>query len=93
MGEMAEDFGIIREHHRQRKEKNRNAFAILLAEIKRLHHVRQITEYQYRIDGKIDIYPSNHKYHILKTGKRGHYNSDIKSIEALIGGQDGRSIR
>lgn len=35
--------------------------------------VVKITDYQYRINGLVDIYPIHRRYHILKTNKRGEY--------------------
>ncbi len=35
--------------------------------------VVQLTPYQFRIDDAIDLYPKNHRFHNLKTGKRGFY--------------------
>lgn len=35
--------------------------------------IDQKTEWQYRIDETLDIYPRNHRWHNLKTGERGSY--------------------
>jgi hypothetical protein len=35
--------------------------------------VRKFTDYQYRIDGFIDLYPTNRAYHNIKTQERGIY--------------------
>ncbi len=37
------------------------------------YSINQYSEYQFRINGVIDVYPIHHRYHILKTGKRGEY--------------------
>lgn len=44
----------------------------ILALQERGRKVEQITPYQFRIDGKIDLYPVNGLYHNLVTGKRGY---------------------
>lgn len=35
--------------------------------------IQKITEWQYRINGTLDLYPVNRRYHNIKTGKRGDY--------------------
>lgn len=35
--------------------------------------VVKITDYQYRINAILDIYPTNKKFHNIATGKRGKY--------------------
>lgn len=35
--------------------------------------VERKTEYQFRINGVLDIYPTNAKFHNIKTGKRGSF--------------------
>jgi hypothetical protein len=70
----------VKDEQRKYKQNNRDLFLSILDEIKDSHEVIQLTEYQYRIDGKLDIYPSNRKWHVLATGKRGQYRniSDIR---------------
>ncbi len=40
----------------------------------------EITPYQIRIDGSLDIYPTNKKWHDLTKNKRGHYNRLIPFV-------------
>lgn len=35
--------------------------------------VQKLTDYQYRINSRLDIYPRNKRYHDIKTNKRGSY--------------------
>lgn len=35
--------------------------------------VRKITPYQFRIDDRLDVYPTNARWHDIKTGKRGGF--------------------
>jgi hypothetical protein len=37
------------------------------------YEVQYLTDYQWRINGTIDIYPTNRRYHNLKTQERGDY--------------------
>ena len=39
------------------------------------YDVRMITEYHFRIDGRLDLFPTRGRWHNLKTGKRGNYQS------------------
>lgn len=43
-------------------------------------NVRELTPYQYRINGEIDVYPIHNKFHNLKSGRRGGY----KDVEQFI---------
>lgn len=44
------------------------------ARLEEKYTVKYLTPYQWRINGKVDIYPVNRRYHILATNKRGSYN-------------------
>lgn len=35
--------------------------------------VVELTPYQYRINGFLDLYPKNGRFHDLRTGERGNY--------------------
>jgi hypothetical protein len=45
----------------------------------------EITEYQIRLNGKMDVYPTNHKFCILNSfgGKWGQYNRIEELLEKL----------
>lgn len=38
--------------------------------------VTELTPYQFRINGIIDLYPVHGRFHNIKTGKRGFYPAD-----------------
>jgi len=40
------------------------------------HHVEQKTEYHFRIDYLLDVWPTHNRFHNIKTGKRGGYKSN-----------------
>lgn len=73
----------IRNDRRKYKQNNRDLFLSFLEDIKGMHKVVQLTEYQYRIDDTLDIYPSNRKWHLLKTGERGQFRN-IEQIKKLL---------
>ena len=45
------------------------------------YKIKQLTHYQFRINDKVDIYPTHNRYHILKSKERGGYK---KLDEVLI---------
>lgn len=49
--------------------------ARLYKQLCKRYSVKKFTEYQWRINGIIDIYPVNEKYHNIKTQERGSYAS------------------
>lgn len=48
--------------------------------------VVRVTEFQFRVNGQIDLYPTHRRYHVLKTGKRGDYGSALNCVRNRIGG-------
>ncbi len=48
------------------------------------YRIEPLTEYQYRIDGVIDIYPVNKRWHDLRSGERGSYNEMIHFIQSRL---------
>lgn len=39
------------------------------------YKVEPLTGYQFRINSRLDVFPTNQRFHNIKTGKRGSYNS------------------
>lgn len=85
MGDMAEDFRAMRDHQRAYKQSNRDKFESVLKTLKEQYTVVELTPYQYRIDGILDIYPSNKKWHLIPTNERGRFRTveDIAKVLAL----------
>jgi len=73
----------VKRNQRTYKQNNRDLFLSFLQELKDTHKVIRVTEYQYRIDGVLDIYPSNSKWHLLPTGERGQFRNISKIRELL----------
>jgi hypothetical protein len=38
--------------------------------------VRKLSDYQFRVNEQVDLFPTHRKYHVLKTGKRGSYGGE-----------------
>ena len=48
------------------------------------YEVRMITEFQYRINGALDVYPTNNKWHNIKTGERGTYSQLTRFVKSVL---------
>lgn len=61
------------ERQRVRKAKVRNFTKCELQDLceEKGFEVKHLTEYQIRIEGKLDIYPTSRKYHLLTKNERG----------------------
>lgn len=70
-----------REAYKQRRDKR---LAVRTKEILALtelgYTVEMKTEYQYRINNLVDLFPVNNQFHNIKDNRRGHY----KNITAFI---------
>lgn len=51
------------------------------------HSVRQLSPYQFRINERIDLFPTRQRYHDLKTQRRGSYGgeSPLEVVARLLG--------
>lgn len=43
-------------------------------------NVKVFTPYHLRVEGVLDIYPTNRRYHYLPTGKRGTYTQNVYDL-------------
>lgn len=51
--------------------------------------VRRITDYHYRVNEVLDLYPTSRRWHNLRTGKRGGYGHEttIEICRRVLGGR------
>jgi hypothetical protein len=68
-----------REIHRDQKEaraerRSRNAEDILALRNDGFEVV-ELTEYHFRVNGIVDFFPTNRRFHVLKANRRGFYKS------------------
>lgn len=47
--------------------------------------VREFTEYQFRINGFLDVYPVNRRWHDIKKNQRGGYADIFAFVDKYIG--------
>jgi hypothetical protein len=43
-----------------------------------------VTEYQLRVDERLDLYPVNRRWHHLPTQERGHYTSALQVARRFL---------
>lgn len=67
--------GAWREYRRAQQERRAARLPVQTEAILALRgkgfDVRQITDYQFRIDGALDLYPIHRRFHDLRTQRRG----------------------
>lgn len=88
MSELADDFRAMREHRRRQNEKRRDRNVEWIERFRQDNpdsEVEEITPYQFRIDGFLDIYPTNQKFHNIETGKRGFYHTIAQIVKQESG--------
>lgn len=63
------------QYREDQKERRQTRLPIRQQEIEELaelgYSIEKKTEYQYRVNGVIDLYPIHNRWHNIKTGKRG----------------------
>lgn len=69
----------LQERRADRRERRTQEIFALAADG---YHVKPLTPYQFRINGKLDLYPTCNRYHNLVTQKRGSYQ-ELKFIVRL----------
>lgn len=66
-----------KEYRDEQKQRRQERLPVRQREIEKLselgYSVVKLTEYQFRVNGAIDLYPIHRRYHILKSGSRGTY--------------------
>lgn len=83
MSDIREYFKHDREVRQKRKAAQRpQRIQEILDLEKKGYKVKEMTPYQFRINGQVDIYPTNAKYHIFKGNYRGHYK--VGELEDFI---------
>lgn len=72
--EMIEMFRAMKEAGRQNKAEARARRTTFLGElVDEGFKIHRFSDYQFRINGRIDIYPTNGKWHDVVTNKRGSF--------------------
>lgn len=53
------------------------------------YDVKMFTEYQFRINGRLDVYPVNRRWHDIKENQRGDYEDIFDFCKKLFRNQEG----
>lgn len=74
----------------QARKREAEFWAKMKSRLEEKYSVKYLTEYQWRINDVVDIYPVNRRYHILETNKRGDYRDMHHFLSKLFGRQNAR---
>src|SRR4051812_13942311 len=76
-----DESALWREYRRAQQERRASRLGPRTDEILALQgkgfHVRALTDFQFRIDSTLDLYPIHKRYHHLPTEKRGDYHNAL----------------
>lgn len=85
-----------REYEQAQRERRAARLPIRTQEILDLRgdnfDVRPLTEFQFRVDGRLDLYPTHRRYHDITSGHRGTYHNAyavaVRYCRPVRGGAD-----
>lgn len=81
MSEIGDDF---KEYRKAQQERRAARLPVRTKEICNLvmdgYSVERMTDYQFRINDRLDIYPIHNRYHDIKSGERGGF----KTLKGLL---------
>jgi len=84
------DSDLWREYRRAQQQRRAERLPKRTDEILALrgkgYDVRQLSDYQFRVDGALDFYPIHRRYHHITTGKRGDYKNPLSTAIRLLKG-------
>ncbi|HNX02159.1 MAG TPA: hypothetical protein PLE33_05945 [Candidatus Cloacimonas sp.] len=79
--EQVENFRMMNDHNRFSKAQARDSRTEqIIALSKYGYDVKELTPYQFRINGILDIYPTRNKYHFLPMNKRGEIDKPYRQF-------------
>lgn len=86
MSELGDYFKDLRDHRRDQRDARRSAEWEVFQRIATAGYVVvKMTEYHYRINGRLDLYPTNRRFHDLKDGERGSYRDALLIVKGILG--------
>lgn len=84
MGDEGDYWRDVNAHFKKKKQERDSRIRPIienkLEKLSKKYSVEKKTEYQYRINEVLDIYPQNQRYHDIKKNKRGDYQNMIKFV-------------
>ncbi len=87
MSDAIDGYRDLHECRREERTEKRTQNTAEILELRALgYDVRQITEYHFRIEGKLDLYPTRGRWHNLRHNKRGYYRNAAAICVDQLGG-------
>ncbi len=81
MSELSEGFAEHRKEVQERKASRRATETETLLSLREDgFEIKQLTEYHFRVNGFLDIFPTSKKWHNVKTNRRGRYNDVLDFV-------------
>lgn len=83
------DAGDAWDGYKEAQQKRRaSRLPVFIKEIKCLSingfEVKRLTRFQYRVGGRIDLYPTHRLFHDISTGERGNYKNALELCKEKI---------
>jgi hypothetical protein len=75
MGDMREAFDTLREHTREQRQTRHAKGVGEIVDLPGTYRVKQLSDYQFRINATIDVFPTNRRFHHLPSNTRGRYTN------------------
>lgn len=79
----SEESRFWQQYREEQKQRRADRLPDRKAEIEALSplvNVEKKTDYQYRINDTLDLYPIHRRFHNIKTGKRGNYTRYLDKL-------------
>ena len=82
MGDYWKDYGDIQQKRRRGRLQTGMREIVRLREFG--YSVERKTDFQWRVNEEVDLYPIHKRYHVLRTGKRGDYHNATALILSVL---------
>ena len=77
-----------KEYREEQKERRQERLPKRTEEIQSLtflgFKVEQMTEYQFRVNDRLDLYPIHNRYHDIENNKRGGYKNAVEFVKLFF---------
>jgi len=85
MSDLGDNYRAMREAQKERRaERLPKRAAEILALADQGFSVECVTEYQYRINGRLDLYPTHNRYHDVLKNRRGGYRNATEFVKSFF---------
>ena len=85
MSEMGEFWKDYRDDQKDRRQKRLPEKTKEIYDLEQFGYVIEIkTEYQFRVNGAVDLFPIHKRYHDLRSNRRGNYRNLKTFIKSIL---------